>query len=261
MQVQISADNFKNMPRAAFTAEITFMSDTSTRPTGSFNAVVLAITRAFLTANSNVDATLSREALSKDCSITYVNAAKSFIITGLADIKHTLMSLTVEVHCPDTSTKYNLLIKEYTDASTNRKRNNTVYKLKASVKPGTPDSADTYENTTIVTTIITNFLRDGGMKLTDIRRGGTTFVTMDFYHVDFEPIEGQVFNTNTVIAGRDGLLLPSGFRLRITWDKELIRHMDICGACLYIPCACRSCAGPSTRPPRLSPAAKLARYE
>jgi len=258
----ISADNFKNMPRAAFTAEITFMSDTSTRPAGSFNAVMLAITRAFLTTdNNNVDATLTREILSKDCSITYVNAAKSFVITGLADIKHTLMSLTVEVQCPDTSTEYNLLIKDYTDASTNRKRNNTVYKCKVSVKPGSPDTADTYENTTIVTTIITNFLRDGGMKLTDIRRGGTSFVTMDFYHVDFEPIEGQVFNTNTVIAGRDGLLLPSGFRLRITWDKELIRHMDICGACLYIPCACRSCAGPSTPAPRLSPAAKLARYE
>ena len=49
--------------------------------------------------------------------------------------------------------------------------------------------------------------------------------------------------------------------VNITWGKDLTRHMDICGACLYIPCACRNSAGPSASGPRLSMAAKLARYE
>ena len=256
----ISVDNFKTMPRSPFAAKVTFQSDPTVRASGSFNAVMLAVTRGFLTASTNTDATLTREILAKNCSVTYVTSFKAFIITGLADIKHTLMGLTVDVHCPDTGCDYKLKIEDYVDSNTGKKRNKTIYKCKASIKPGSPDSADTHENTTIVTHLITDFLREGGMRVTDVRRAGTSFVTLDFYYIDFEPIEGASFNTNTMVAGRGGLLLPSGYRLNITWDKDLTRHMNICGACLYIPCACRSCAGPSASP-SLSMSAKLARYE
>jgi len=279
----ISADNLSQVPIATCLGFITNISNPATQRNKSVTAVTLALSRAVLTVNNDAfDATVSREAIAELTTASYSHPAGGFIITSIANIKNALLGLEVPFHCPDTSTDYVIKIKDYTPSTSGKKRNNTIFKLTANIKAGSADAIANAQNTAIVTDTVKHFLAMGNCDLLDVRRGGNGIVNFPFYYVDFKPKPGLDFNVATMVAGRDGLPLPSGNLLYIKWNKELLEQFpELCPECLYTRCACgyrghgkylhhahRDYKGPSGggpsgggAPPRPSKAARLARYD
>ena len=260
----ISSDNISGAPHANCLAYVTGISNPAVKRNKSLTACALAVSRAVLTANNDAfDATVTREIIAEHTTINYNHQAGGFIVTGIANIKHTLMGLSISFHCPDTGTDYTIKIREYETRNTGNKRNKTAFKATLHVKPGTQDAINSPENTAIVAEAIKDFLARGNCELLDVRRGGNGIVVFPYYHMDFQPYPNFDLHMNTLMAGRDGLYLPSGYSLYIKWDGALLEKFKdlLCTECLYERCACGRRPGSSGGSSRLSKAARLARYD